>query len=448
MAPSVTHSSTVRHTLGAKIALACLSIAVGAGLCEILARAVFPAPPGDERRPQVAYLYDPEIGYVQAGNQKAWMQDQLITINSLGFRGKETMTPKPQGAVRTVIVGDSVTVGMGVGDRETFAARLEDRLRARFPSRPLDVVNLGVSGYGTRQEVALLRRYVARLEPDLVLVGFYVNDVPDALDDDAAFDARGTRIAAADPQPGQVLHINPPSASWLMRTLRKSRAIYVLGRAIIGLSGGGEKGSTSFSLELEMLQGKTTPDIERAWNVVQTQLAQLGTLAKDRGFSIGIVILPCKEQVTGRYPNDMYQARIRAIAQPLEFFVVDPLQALVASGRRADDLFIPYDRNHPSAAGHRIIGDAIFTFLAVHPPFGHAEDSARSTPEDQLGYAGLDLATRLSFRRIDQVHAHDVRLLVKSPPADLTDHPHGPSAHAQEGLPRIRPKDDDGSVVR
>jgi len=33
---------------------------------------------------------------------------------------------------------------------------------------------------------------------------------------------------------------------------------------------------------------------------------------------------------------------------------------------RKDRLFIPYDRNHPSAAGHRIIGETIATFLNQH----------------------------------------------------------------------------------
>ena len=81
--------------------------------------------------------------------------------------------------------------------------------------------------------------------------------------------------------------------------------------------------------------------------------------AAAEGFSVGIVVLPCKEQVLGEYPNARYQNRVRTIAEPLGFFVIDPLHALAASDLRKDALFIPYDRNHPSAAGHRIIGEAL-----------------------------------------------------------------------------------------
>jgi lysophospholipase L1-like esterase len=83
------------------------------------------------------------------------------------------------------------------------------------------------------------------------------------------------------------------------------------------------------------------------------------------GFSVGVVVLPCKEQVLGQYPNARYQDRVRTIAQPLGFFIIDPLKSL-ATADSADALFIPYDRNHPSAAGHRIIGETIFHYLEEH----------------------------------------------------------------------------------
>ena len=157
------------------------------------------------RQPQVAYLYDPEIRYVLAPSQQGWIDDGLITVNSSGFRGPEVVVPKPPGRFRIVVVGDSLTLGWGVADDETYAARLERLLRARFPGRDLDVVNLGVGGYDTRQEVTLLARKAARLDPDLVLVGFYSNDVPDALEDETG----GTQVAASNPVPGQLLRMNP-----------------------------------------------------------------------------------------------------------------------------------------------------------------------------------------------------------------------------------------------
>jgi lysophospholipase L1-like esterase len=349
-----------------KIGLAMFSVFIMVGVCEAVARVFLPAPPDAAREPQIAFYYDPEIRYVYAPNQKGWIDDGFVNINSLGFRGRDVVVPKPPGHFRVVVIGDSVTMGWGVNDDETFSARLEQRLHKRFPGRSLDVVNLGVGGYDTRQEVTLLKRKVAQLQPDLVIVGFYSNDVPDALDDKEASAPGGTRIAVKNPEAGQVLHMNPTSTSWFNRQVRRSRIAYNLGRLVTRLAGQGEWGMSRFSMVLYLLKGTDSPELDRAWGIVQKQLADLHEAAAADGFSVGIVVLPCKEQVLGQYPNARYQSRVRAIAQPLGFFVVDPLQPLAGSDVPKDRLFIPYDRNHPSAAGHRIIGDAIFQYLAEH----------------------------------------------------------------------------------
>jgi lysophospholipase L1-like esterase len=347
-----------------KVGLALIAIGVAFGLCELGARVVFPRPPIASRQPQIAYLYDPEIRYVLAPSQKGWIDDGLISVNSLGFRGPEAATPKPQGRFRVVVVGDSLTLGWSVADDETFSARLERLLHQRFPNRDLDVVNLGVGGYNTRQEVTLLTRHVLRLEPDLVLVGFYSNDVPDTLEDDGGTVGGGALIAAANPRAGQLMRMNPTPTGFWDRQLRKSRALYVAGRAFNRLRGAGEWGMSRFAMEIDMLQGKDTAQLDQAWKKVSTQFERLHALAKTGGFSVGVVTLPCREQVMGEYLSAKYQSRVRAMAGPLSFHVIDPLPLM--SEHRKPELFIPYDRNHPSAEGHALIAQAILRYLDEH----------------------------------------------------------------------------------
>src|SRR5207248_1204367 len=123
----------IRHRIG----LAMVAVVVAVGLCELLARAVFPAPPNGARQPEIVYRYDPEIRYVHAPNQKGWIDDGFVSINSLGFRGREVAVPKPSGRFRIVVLGDSVTLGWGVGDDETFSSQLEFLLHKAFPNRDL-----------------------------------------------------------------------------------------------------------------------------------------------------------------------------------------------------------------------------------------------------------------------------------------------------------------------
>jgi lysophospholipase L1-like esterase len=347
---------TWQQRLLPRIGAAIIATGIAFGFCEIAARMIFPPPPIGTRQPQVAYLYDPEIRYVLRPNQKSWIDDGLITVNSQGFRGPEAPSRKPEGSFRIVVIGDSLTLGWGVADNETFSARLEQLLRDHFPGQDLDVLNLGVGGYNTRQEVTFLTRKLRILRPDVVLLGFYANDVPDALEDEGG---SGTRIVPRNRRPGEVMYINPTPSGWWHTQLRKSRAIFVVGRAVNRLRGAGDWGRAEFNLELDLLAGKTSPQLERAWGRVSMELQRLRSLAIANGFRVAVVVLPCREQVTGENPNRSYQSRVRAIGAPLGFHVIDPLPMMTASQARKVDLFIPYDRNHPSAEGHALIAQAI-----------------------------------------------------------------------------------------
>jgi hypothetical protein len=64
----------------------------------------------------------------------------------------------------------------------TFCAVLERKLNgnARLPADPVEVLNFGVSGYGTSQQLLALRHRVWQFDPDVVLLAFYTgNDVSD-----------------------------------------------------------------------------------------------------------------------------------------------------------------------------------------------------------------------------------------------------------------------------
>ncbi|MBK7975147.1 MAG: hypothetical protein IPK07_18320 [Deltaproteobacteria bacterium] len=73
-------------------------------------------------------------------------------------------------------LGDSFTWGWGAAQQDTYPAQLEELLRARTGSPALEVVNAGVSGYGTVQELLWLDRMGPRLAPDVVVLFYYRND--------------------------------------------------------------------------------------------------------------------------------------------------------------------------------------------------------------------------------------------------------------------------------
>jgi hypothetical protein len=100
-----------------------------------------------------------------------------VHVNSLGLRGPE-LPPKEPNEVRVFALGDSLVYGQGVGDAETIPAYLEEALETIDPlKRRWTVVNGGHRAFDTPQEIALLRDLRAAVQPDVVILFWYWNDL-------------------------------------------------------------------------------------------------------------------------------------------------------------------------------------------------------------------------------------------------------------------------------
>jgi hypothetical protein len=99
-------------------------------------------------------------------------------VNRWGVRGSDFLERNQVGPepFRIMVIGDSVTAGIGVAEEDRYTNILERRLRERYPSRTIEVINLGVQGFETLQEVKMLRQMWSAVGPNLTVVGFYKND--------------------------------------------------------------------------------------------------------------------------------------------------------------------------------------------------------------------------------------------------------------------------------
>jgi lysophospholipase L1-like esterase len=97
-----------------------------------------------------------------------------VVVNRQGLRHVEDVA---EHAVRILALGDSFTFGPYVANEDTWPALLEAELRNADPTRPVQVLNAGIAGYGVAQELDYLKEKGLALRPALVLLAFYPNDI-------------------------------------------------------------------------------------------------------------------------------------------------------------------------------------------------------------------------------------------------------------------------------
>ncbi len=99
-----------------------------------------------------------------------------ISINSDGFRGPKYSIPKPPNTFRIIMLGDSETFSFMLAQNESLAAQLEDLLNQKPGSLHYEVLNFGVEGYNTFQEMEMLKAKGLKYSPDLIILNYVLND--------------------------------------------------------------------------------------------------------------------------------------------------------------------------------------------------------------------------------------------------------------------------------
>ena len=130
--------------------------------------------------PQLTYIYKPDA----AALQKAPEFSDTLRFNKAGLRDDEISLTAPQ----VICLGDSYTMGVGVGQQQTYAQVLEKKTG-------LKVLNAGVSSYGTVRELMLYRRLDTSAMQYLVLQ-YCFND----LEENLAYLRNGRKLSVRSKQ--------------------------------------------------------------------------------------------------------------------------------------------------------------------------------------------------------------------------------------------------------
>lgn len=104
----------------------------------------------------------------------------LMTTNNEGLRYPRNITrEKPDNTCRILTVGDSTTQSVYVDDKDSYPLQLGRRLQELIPNSKTEVLNAGRGKYSIHDELVYLEDKGLKLNPDIVILGFFVNDFDD-----------------------------------------------------------------------------------------------------------------------------------------------------------------------------------------------------------------------------------------------------------------------------
>jgi lysophospholipase L1-like esterase len=245
-----------------------------------------------------------------------------LRTNSLGMRDDERTVSKPKGKKRIVFLGDSFTLGWGVPFDSIITKQLEQMLNKT--EKRYEVINMGVGNYNSSMEVELFKLKGLRLEPDIVVLMYFVNDTEPT----------------------------PRMTAFSYTVLRHSYLLGYLNEKVklIGISEG--QGH-----ELLDYYRRIYSDGSVAKDMNTDALRELVRLCRDRGIKLLMVNIPDLRRLRG-YPFSFATDHIRRLAEDSHVPFLDLLPAFETYDEQA--LWVSQEDPHMNTKANALAAEAIY----------------------------------------------------------------------------------------
>ena len=308
------------------------------------------------------YRRGPQGGVVLRPDARVIVEDHAVSgrsvevrTNALGFRGR-SIGPRTSGRTRILALGDSVTLGDYVDEDETWPAALERALHAR--GIDAEVWNGGVGSIGVDDMLPLLAGPGRAADPDLVVVGLYLNDAQRSLflAPPAGFvrHSRLLSLVATRTERLRALH------AW-DRVLAARQPALDAFLAVHPVDAVADWRSDPRGFDREIAAAFADWGYAwspAAWDELERGVAALRQEADSQGVPLVVVLFPVRFQVEARPLRTEPQRAFAAAMDLLGLRQADPLDALRAAFT-ADPVSLYYDHCHYTPRGNEIVAEPI-----------------------------------------------------------------------------------------
>jgi len=215
-----------------------------------------------------------------------------VTINPDGFHSPALPRERTPGTARLLFLGDSFTAATEVPQEETFAQVTAAELSQ--PERPVEAVNLGISGFNTAQELLVWRTIGVEYRPDVLVLAFFAgNDLSDNVPELAATTLPFFSLGADG-----ALSALPFTARWSHKPdwLRDS-ALYKWQKQVTNRALRQAQESQQILPRYGAYQPPTNEVWRRAWAVTEALLLAIRDEAEAVGAPLLLLLIPEQVQV-------------------------------------------------------------------------------------------------------------------------------------------------------
>jgi len=297
---------------------------------------------------------------------KAWGID--VKINSQGFRGPE---PSSDPATeRVIVLGDSITFGNSLALEDTFPFQLQQRLVSQ--RRNVEVLNFGVGGYDTLQEVALLEIRGLKYHPNLVVVAYCLNDVGIASMSlehiqrmqqmqnshfSFLYESRLVQLISESVETIRTKnwekHVNDPEV--FRREYAKQ----------IDPIGDDESELLDLMKQSPKWPSSTWYGERDRVGRLRFGFRRLARLSQENDFPVVIMIIPLLQNKGGAYSHRVAHRIVEMEARRAGFDTIDLTDEFLRAGMENLTLS-PGEIIHPNKTGHTIMADSLSAFITDH----------------------------------------------------------------------------------
>jgi len=282
-----------------------------------------------------------------------------VRINALGLRGDEVPMPKPAGEHRVLVVGDSYTAAVQLPEERIFTTLLQHALTQARPDASYRVMNAGVNGVGTAEELLYFQHRGAALAPDVVVLQYAFNDVDDTRRH-GGFRLTADGVALRDDLRHPAAWRGPFLA--LRDALgNRSLAFYLFYRMLTGAHP--RTAAAAETPRPAPSSADLAPDVRRDVDLVVRLAAELVREANALGAPVVLMTIPSPLYIQGGDPvYDRVVAGFGALVAGTKNQLLVTDSILLAAHQRGESAILAGD-GHLGEDGHRLIAEALATVV-------------------------------------------------------------------------------------